>query len=431
MKATMFVRLMVLSALVPFWAIAQSQQDAESSDETGKPQRLSFPVDSPWAAAVWVESETLGSKIAVKSHSGDYFELWQIDPARTTTMISRHDDVGYHPDSVYWIDVPDTVDAEKGLLLVVEGERELQLWLWNDGQLTKDRTLATKSPPRDADLGDFNNDGILDIVVSPYDEEPLLVLRGRGDLNFDQLLLDVEDWALHPHFVDWNQDGLVDIMWSQYKSPQGAVQVAFQNPQDSTEDRFIVEDEDATSTEEVIPAGNSEDDSVESQEKGFFDVKTIWEQSTSDLLDGPLPTHPRMLTIADLNADEVPDAVVAMELGKGALVLFNDGEGGIASSELIPADGDGFSWAAVYEKDGINTVALSELRGVLLARRDVESGEWQRRLLELGKGLLLLDLDFVDVDFDGNMDLVVADTTQDKVHVLFGPLWEQAQELGE
>jgi hypothetical protein len=72
-------------------------------------------------------------------------------------------------------------------------------------------------------------------------------------------------------------------------------------------------------------------------------------------------------------------------------------------------------------------LALSESDRVILALRE-DKGHWQfRQLPAIG---LFLDLQFVDADEDGIEDIILADSSGDHIEIVFGPLWDAAEEVG-
>jgi len=399
--------------------------DALPEESQEQPHELVVDVEIPWAASVLTGTEQDGSILAAMSHAGDYFELWRVDNDRTTQFLEKHEDVGYHPDAIYWTDWRDNNGEEPVLLLVLEGAQEIQLWRWQEQQLELETAVPTLFPVRDVGIGDINNDGLTDLVVGTYDEDPLQVLISHGDFTFDSLQLDVKGVALHPRLVDWDTDGDMDIVWSGYKN--GLVRVALQKDGAmavSAEESDTDTTTSASSPDTADSGGATNTDTDAEEPPGVFEIQTLWptDVERSD-------ARPRMVVAAELNGDDAPDLVVATEVGGGAWILYNDGEGKLARKEKIPSKNrnKGFNWAAVDGRGEEALLALGSFEGVTLVRR--EDNTWIRRLLAMDDMPIILDLQFVDVDADGHQDLVFAVPNRDQVRVVFGPLWERATPL--
>jgi len=135
---------------------------------------------------------------------------------------------------------------------------------------------------------------------------------------------------------------------------------------------------------------------------------------------------PRQIALADLDGDGVLDLAAALETGGKGLVLYNDGQGGVRATEEISAPSWGFSHVTAV--GGAQPMVVLTLdQGVILARREPDG--WKQRRLSTGG--LPLDPKLVDLDGDGALDLLVANSTGEDLSVVFGPLWERARELEE
>lgn len=72
---------------------------------------------------------------------------------------------------------------------------------------------------RDIKPADFNQDGIVDFVVTCYDSGDTYVLLGKGDLTFEQVWRHhIQDVAYHVNVADFNSDGWLDLVVGYYES---------------------------------------------------------------------------------------------------------------------------------------------------------------------------------------------------------------------
>lgn len=339
-------------------------------------ERLELQLARPWSASI-LETAS-GSLIAAISHRDNYLDVWSVDKARVAASVSRVE-TGYHPDSVRWLDW--TGDGQvRELLVAVEGPSLVQLWQLTDEGLVKLIETSVEDPPRTAQAADLDGNGRPDLILGPYDDERITILWNDGENAFTQDFLPAARMPSYPTLVDWNGDGHLDIAWSAWI--EGSVMVAL------------------------------------NQGERAFVIETL--HQTDDA--------PRQTSTGDLDGDGMADLIIALEV-RGARVLYNDGQGGIARIEEIPAPVAGYSAVGIdHQADGA-MLALSD-SGVLVLARPLDTG-WQLRQFETrGIGY---DLQFADVDGDGHQDLLFANSGGDEVEVIFGPLWEKAAplELGE
>jgi hypothetical protein len=112
-------------------------------------------------------------------------------------------------------------------------------------------------------------------------------------------------WRLQDIVADWNSDGWKDILWAEWDS--GPVKLAL------------------------------------NLKKRHFDQLIL--RFRPDELD-----YSRSLTTADLDGDEALDAIVPLETGLAALILYGDGKDSIRDIERVPAPAWGFRWAAAVSE---------------------------------------------------------------------------------
>ncbi len=343
-----------------------------------KPQpSLDIAINDPWtvSANLTADGKVL---IATTSHRDNYLEIWELTRERQLRAVGKDTAIGFHPDGVRW-------HGQSGdLYASAEGSRELQHWQVIDGKLSLRQKIPVEYAPINVVPVDLDQDGQLDLVSSPYAGEKLTLLWGKGQGEFTRQNLDAARTPHHARVADWDLDGKPDIIWSDYYA--GSVRLA----RNLGQRKFAV-----------------------------------------TLLQDKGPGTPRQLEVGDIDGDGYPDLVMALETGKAARILFNDRKGGVLPEKIeIPAPSYGYSAVTFTRLNGIPLLAMSENRRIVLARPKNGAnprGEWERRGLPAGD--LPQDLQFFDLDQDGEMDLYFANSGYKDVQIYFGPLWDKATPL--
>ena len=369
--------LLVATALVLPGCIPKSDtNDAATVPEvTDGLVHQSIAVSHPWAVAALqrADDDTL---IAALSHDQNYLEVWSVDANRSVASLGSGE-TGFHPDDVRWVDW-DGDGKSLELLVTVEGERKLQLWQIGFWGLKHLSTFAVIDPPQNLVSADLDGDGHLDIVVGPYEGERITILWGKGDFDFATSYLPTLQTPAYPALTDWDRDGDLDIVWSDWES--GSVQFAAYQSDRQFESFFLQEPVSGTAPRQVLPY--------------------------------------------DIDRDGHPDLVVSQEVAKAAKVLFNDGTGQVRESEDIPAPQAGYSAVAATQHEGRVLLAMSESDAIILSLQG--DGQWQQR--NIGGHGLMLGLDFVDIDRDGHEDLIYAKSSGEGLVIVYGPVWKNADE---
>ena len=340
----------------------QTQEDAAKERiETAKPHVLAEYSDAWGGAVVDLGQEKI---IAVARHKDNALALWRLGSDRNVVDLGENFPTGYHPDGVAAL-------GNNRVVVAVEGTREYAIW--SVAQPVEISRASTPFPSRDVVVGDFNQDGHLDLVFSPYLGDQLAILWGDGQGYSAPQFIPAGNSPWHPVVYDWNNDGIDDLLWAELDT--GSVRVAYGHP-----------------------------------------VKQI----NVSRLHQVKGTTARQLAVGDIDGDGRADLLVAVEVGESDLLLTR--EGGFERIAITPEDGHlGFVSAAILE-NGIVALA-DEGRVVLMHYQHTSTPE--RRYLPAGS--LPAPLKVTDLDNDGALDLLVFNSAKGGVNLHFGPLWSVAK----
>ena len=356
----------------------EKSPDIDSLPPVNLPSSLFIDIKSPWAVSASTAEDS--NLLAAIDHSNGYLLVFSLQEDRSLQKLAKAE-VGFHPDDVRWVDW-DFDGKLESLLVSVEGEEKVQLWRWEDNELSLEWSHTVAYGAQTVAAADFDVDGKMDFVIGPYQGNQVTLYWNEGDNNFTEQALEAGKNPSYPRIADWDGDGDQDILWSDWH--EGSIRLA------------------------------------ENKSKRAFEVKIIAQV--------PANNRAREVAIGDLNGDAKPDLVVALELGKAVALFMNDGQGGVLSdSEQIPAQGErvlGYLAAAVSASEDNHFVALAEMDAMVLARRSSDNNNWElRRRATLGS--IPQALQFIDIDRDGHLDLVFANSSEKgQIEIYFGPLWD-------
>jgi len=300
-----------------------------------------------------------------------------------TTATGSPFSVGISPLSVAVGDI----DGDGNADLVTANERSdgLSLLLGDgDGSFTAatESELALGADPGDFAIGDFNSNGIADIVIPRASRGDVDVLDGLGNGTFRRLGLS----ELPSHFPvsvavgDLNEDGNADLASANFRSNDVNVLLGDGNGG-------------------FVAASGSP-----------FAVGGIW---------------PVSVALSDLDADGDADLITANFFSDDASVLLGDGTGGFAASPGSPfAVGDFPESVSLGDlnsdgdSDLVTVNASSDDVSVLLG--DGVGGFAAAPGSPFAVGNFPQSLALGDVDGDGDVDLVIANAGSDDVSLLVG-----------
>jgi len=318
--------------------------------------------------------------IAVISHGDSQLRIFWGGPDKTFKPgpVYGKNRVGYHPGKIALVDW--NGDGKKDIILACEGTFMIQLWI-NTGEGFQNKT-SVKVPmnAKSIQCGDFDNDGLWDVVLGSHQGNYILLLWGIDNkkFRFYSQPIKANPMAQNVEIGDWNNDGRTDIFWVEKRL--GSVAVA-------------------------LNLGNRKFKKIYIKKPG--------------IPHGIVKDGPEYVKIADLDEDGCQDAAVPLEVGKACYIYYGDCKGGVARTEKIPAPEWGYSGIAAVGR-GINhppMLALGEEMKLFIATKTQKGWILNKK----PAGSLPRDLIFTDLNGDGIVDLLFANSASNTIGLLYGP----------
>jgi len=265
-------------------------------------------------------------------------------------------------------------------------------------------------------VGDFNNDGITDIMTVDVYSSTVSVLLGVGDGTFaSAITTPTSSFPTAAAAADFNHDGFLDLILT-----NGNITTEMFGNGDGTFKAGITLQSGKfptqVATADVNGDGNA--DLVETEVDDYDMVYGVYVSlgrgngTFSNPTFYSLPYSPVSLTIADINVDGIDDLVVAN--ASGISVLLGSG-GGVFQPAVQEPSSLSPLLAAVndFNHDGIPDLAILSRGGVALAR-GVGDGTFQTPTTIFAAGVEPDALTVGDFNGDHNLDIVVANFNSDQ-----------------
>jgi Bacterial Ig-like domain (group 3)/FG-GAP-like repeat len=255
----------------------------------------------------------------------------------------------------------------------------LTLWLFgaslgSAGGFTAYANYSAGTSPHSVAVGDFNGDGVPDLVVANYGSNSVSVLLGKGNGSFGN----ATDYAAGAYPIsvavgDFNKDGFLDVAVADNNNNQapgslsillgkgdGTLQAPVSYGSQGSPYFVAVADLNGDGILDAVVANHGAEVAVYlGNGNGTFAPAEFY----------PAGGNPQSVAIADFNGDSVPDLAVANSLSNDISILIGRGDGsflaprnyttGSAPSVVVTADfnGDGHLDLAV-PNNGSNTISI-------------------------------------------------------------------------
>lgn len=339
---------------------------------------------------------------------------------------------GFEPKAVAIADFNN--DGKKDLAVVNRGSYEVSILLGdgagNFGAATNFSTGGTFAEPSTVTVGDFNNDGNNDVVVSKPNTHFISLLLGNGNGGLGAPVdFSVGENPGKSAVGDFNGDGKSDLAIADSGFNQGGLYVllgtgtgTFGPPTKFTANfraGYVAIGDFNRDNKSDLAVSNS---SFNSDKISILIGNGLGSFSTPT--DFSVGSTPGALVVRDFNGDTFLDLAATNGESHSISILKGDGQGGFGPATNFPAnifpssmtagdfDGDGKTDLAVGWNQSGDRISI--LRGDNTGQFSAPAS------FSAASGPY--DLAAADLDGDGGSDLVVANASSNNVSVLKGPL---------
>jgi hypothetical protein len=308
-------------------------------------------------------------------------------------------------------------DGIPDLVVANENNNNISVMLGNgDGTFQNQKTWSVGHTPESIVVGDFNGDGVSDLAVADTNSNCISILLGNGDGSFqNQVEYPVDRGPVSIGTGDFNRDGVADLVVA--NTTNADVTVLLGNGDGTFQEGSAFNTGRAP---ESLALGDFNSDGVVD-----LAVANSYDDTVSILIgngDGtfqPQKTFvtgavPYSIATADLNGDGTLDLVIANRFSNTVSILIGDGKGnfqnespvatGTAPDAIVVGDfnGDGTPDIAVCNQfDSTVSVLLGNGNATFLPR--------QNYMMRFSNGLSLVAGDF---NGDGLTDLANTDVAE-------------------
>lgn len=271
---------------------------------------------------------------------------------------------------------------------------------------------------------DFNHDGNLDLAIADSRSQYFYILLGSADGTFEKASRGPE-LPSNPEMVqtgDFNGDGIPDLVTASYS----VISVTLGNGDGTFQEPINIPP--PTAVESIAVGDFNGDGNPDLAEAGTFGsesgVTILLGRGDGTFEDGdtyPTDTSPESIAVADLNADHKLDLAIANSEGGSLDVLLGNGDGTFEAPVPYPIPFCGWVTVADVNGDGIpDLVTATDYdlahnisgAGILLGNGD---GTFQGPIYYQGNSYTTSNVVVGDFNGDGKTDLVITNSASNNV----------------
>ncbi len=306
---------------------------------------------------------------------------------------------------------------------------------YGDGTFFRQLVYSTgsQSHPSACALGDVNNDNRLDVVVSDYNNGNVVVLLGNGDESFSNKISYSTGSDSYPTSValgDFNNDTVLDIVVTNYNTNTIGVFLGFTYINGSREG--ICSTGSSPHPRAVALADFNKDTQLDivMTNYGLDNVEVLLQDTNKTfsmqiMFSTGALSLPTSVTIGDFNNDSELDITVANSGTENIGVLFGYGNGSFTSQTTFPLELDSIPHSLAVgdfnnDKKLDIVVADSGTDSVVTFLRYDTGAFGNQTVYSTGTDSIPMSVAVGDLNNDSWLDFVVANGDSDNVGVFLG-----------
>jgi streptogramin lyase len=297
----------------------------------------------------------------------------------------------------------------------------------------KPRESGDASNPYSEAVGDFNNDGYLDIVSALYGTCEVGVLLGYGNGSFTAMMSYGNVTSSYPFWVavgDFNNDNQLDITVANWGSDSISVVLGYGN---GTFAEPILHSTGSGSRPVSVAVGDFNNDScldITAANYGGDSLAVFLGYGNGSfrdilILQSGENAGPSSVTVTDVNNDTKPDIIVANYDNNNVGIFLGYGNGSFAEQVIFSTGNNSSPYDATvgdFNKDGRFDLAVANYGtsniGILYGYGDGTFGNFQTYATGIGSSPTHVEVG--DFNNDNQLDIVVGGQTIPNVGVFFG-----------
>jgi hypothetical protein len=294
-------------------------------------------------------------------------------------------------------------------------------------------STGSQSHPYGCALGDVNNDNRLDVAVSDSYNSNVVVLLGDGDGSFSNKRSYSTGSASEPVWVtfgDFNNDGILDIVESNYNSSTIGVFLGFTYINGVREGICLTGSSPHPRAVALADFNKDAQLDIVMTNYGLDNVEVLLQDtnkafSMQIMFSTGALSLPTSVAIGDFNNDSELDISVANSGTENIGVLFGYGNGSFASQTTFPLELNSIPQSLVVgdfnnDKKLDIVVADSGTESVVTLLRYDPGALGNQTMYPTGTDSLPISVAVDDLNNDGWLDFVVANGDSDNVGIFLG-----------